>query len=242
VSETGRVEHGGSTIEYTVIRSRRRRTTMQITLDPEAGVVVAAPQGIPAEQLRDLVGRRAGWITRRIAGQALQPRPRRFASGESLPYLGHQAPLELTLNGTRRVRVDFAHGAFAVVAPASLSETERRAAIERAVVRWYIQRAAECLAERVAHWAALAAVAPTQVLVRDQRRRWGSCSPKGVLRFNWRLILAPPTLLDFVVVHELAHLRVRNHSAAFWAEVAKLLPDFKLRRAQLKELGPQLSL
>jgi predicted metal-dependent hydrolase len=80
------------------------------------------------------------------------------------------------------------------------------------------------------------------VLIRAQRQRWGSCGPDGTLRFNWRILMAPPTLIDYVVVHELAHLRYKHHDSAFWAEVSRLLPDYQLRRARLKEVGPRLSL
>jgi hypothetical protein len=79
-------------------------------------------------------------------------------------------------------------------------------------------------------------------MIRNQRRRWGSCSADGTLRFNWRLVMAPPAIIEYVVVHELAHLRVPNHSPAFWAEVARFIPDYKARRTALRQLGPSLSL
>lgn len=108
-------------------------------------------------------------------------------------------------------------------------------------MRWYKARASERLLVRTEYWAQRAGYAPTAVLVRDQRQRWGSCSPDGTLRFNWRIVMAAPALIDYVVVHELAHLRQRTHSAAFWIEVARLIPDYLLRRSRLKEVGPTLT-
>ena len=80
------------------------------------------------------------------------------------------------------------------------------------------------------------------MLIRDQRQRWASCAPDGTVRFNWRVIMAEPAMLDYVVVHELAHLTVKNHSADFWIRVASALPDYAVRRRRLRELGPYLSL
>ena len=80
------------------------------------------------------------------------------------------------------------------------------------------------------------------ILIRDQRRRWASCSPDGTLRFNWRAIMAPPALLDYVVAHELAHLRVRNHTSEYWSVVSQAIPDYCLRRQRLREVGPLLSI
>jgi predicted metal-dependent hydrolase len=82
---------------------------------------------------------------------------------------------------------------------------------------------------------------PSRVLVRDQRRRWGSCAPDGTLRFNWRILMAPPHVVDYVVVHELAHLSVRNHSSTFWAEVERILPRYREAQATLKQVGPSLT-
>ena len=88
----------------------------------------------------------------------------------------------------------------------------------------------------------MARTVSSAVLVRDQRQRWGSCSPEGVLRFNWRIVMAPPALFDYVVIHELAHLRVRSHRAGYWALVAQAAPDHRVRRERLRALGPSLDL
>lgn len=242
MSERGRVGFGGTVIEYTIVRSRRRKKTVAITLDPDRGVVIAAPVSTSPDRVRELVEKRAGWILRRGSSEILESRRKAFVSGESLPYLGREARLFVEHADVRWPRLLFDHWNFYVTAPARLEGEERRAAIERALTTWYRRRAAERLTERTARWAELAGRAPTAIYIRDQRRRWASCSADGTLRFNWRIIMAPPPLMDYVVVHELAHLRVRNHSADFWAVVARLLPDYELRRSQLKALGPSLAI
>lgn len=117
----------------------------------------------------------------------------------------------------------------------ALNADERRAAL----VAWYTQRAAPRLADRVSHYAPLLGVTPGEIVVRDLgSRRWATChSRAGTLSFHWRLILQPPALIDYVVVHELAHLLEPNHSRRFWRHVERILPDHRARRAQLSTLG-----
>jgi len=118
--------------------------------------------------------------------------------------------------------------------------SDDNAAIEAAIERWYREQAAEEFAARVARWAPEVGATPSRVLVRAQRRRWGSCAADGSLRLNWRLMLADLAIVDYVVVHELAHLLVPSHSPAFWDVVAQVLPDHRARRRRLVEAGPSL--
>ena len=124
-----------------------------------------------------------------------------------------------------------------------LSGDERYDLIRRAFVRWYRSRADERLRELVDRWRPrLAHAEKPRVLVRDQRQRWGSCSPDGTLRFNWRSMMVKPMLAEYVVVHELAHLTHRNHSPEFWALVSSVMPDAERRRQALREAGRTLPL
>jgi predicted metal-dependent hydrolase len=159
-----------------------------------------------------------------------------------LPYLGAEIPLVVKPAPARRVTVALVAGAIEIAVSPTLDAEPRLTVIEHALEGWYRARAAEEITERIAAWSQETGWQPRAVLIRDQRRRWGSCSADGTLRFNWRLVMAPPSVIDYVVVHELAHLRVHNHSPAFWAEVARHIPDHKARRAALRQLGPSLSL
>jgi predicted metal-dependent hydrolase len=239
--ERGSVQFGNTVIEFTVTRSARRKKTIEITLDHAEGVLVAAPLATPPERIRQVVLKRAAWIVRQSSEEILHPRRKEFVSGESLLYLGREARLTVVHADVRRVSVEFEHWEFRIVVPAQLNGEERRAAVGSAVVNWYRARAGERLAERAEIWAKKADLTPAGVLVRDQRQRWGSCSPDGVLRFNWRIVMAPPAVIDYVVVHELVHLRSRTHSDAFWLEVARLMPDYGIRRSLLKEIGQRLT-
>ncbi|MCC7363173.1 MAG: M48 family metallopeptidase [Dehalococcoidia bacterium] len=241
MTERGLVRYGNTTIPYTVTRSRRRKKTIEITLDASEGVLVAAPFAAPAEAIRDVVLKRAGWIIARANEGALAPNPKQFISGETLPYLGREVRLDVTHADVPGVRIRFSHWLFAVTVPARLNGDERRTAIRAAFVRWYRRRAGDSVRSAIERWSKVVGAAPTAVAVRDQRRRWGSCAPDGTLRFNWRIAMAEPELLDYVVVHELAHLVHRNHSREFWSLVELAMPDYPLRRKRLREAGPRLS-
>ena len=125
-------------------------------------------------------------------------------------------------------KVALTGGRLVVAAPVSSA-----AAVRRAVVTWYRHHAAERLLERAAIWAKKMGVPLPLVLIRDQRRRWGSCDPKDNLRFNWRIVQAPMRLVEYVVAHELVHLGHRKHTTAFWAALGRVMPDYEARRERL---------
>jgi len=241
MNEQDHVRYGNSTICYAVIRSARRKKTIEITLDPTDGVLVAAPVAASAQAIRDVVLKRASWILARADEGVLQTGQKRFVSGETLPYLGREVRMDVTHADVPAVKILFSHWAFIVMVPTRLDGEERRTMIRATFLKWYRRRAAEALRRSVNRWSGLLGVTPTGVAVRDQRQRWGSCGPDGMLRFNWRIVMSDTSLVDYVVVHELAHLVHRNHSREFWSTVERVMPDFRIRRQRLKEVGPRLS-
>jgi len=113
---------------------------------------------------------------------------------------------------------------------------------EQVFTRWYKERALEIISERVKLYSQQYNFAPKQVKISSAKTRWGSCSPNGTLNFTWRLVMAPLTVIDYVVAHELAHLRVKNHSSKFWKEVEAIYPEYKKQRKWLRENGENLNL
>lgn len=122
--------------------------------------------------------------------------------------------------------------------PVSDLTDSQRAALEKR----YIEAAREYFPKRVSYFLPLTGGSFQRITIRDQKTRWGSCSARGTLSFNWRLMLAPPAVLDYVVVHELCHLTHMNHSAAFWDLVESVCPDYRIHRKWLKEHGQELVL
>ena len=242
MSERGSVRFGNTTIGYEVRRSERRRKTVQITMDG-GGVQVAAPIATPDDALQAIVRKRAPWILRHASMSMLEAAPKRFVSGETLPYLGRNVRIVVEPEDVPSPEVRFDHWRFRVAVPKTMDANERYEPIRRAVVRWYRYRAAERLSDAVERWwPRLGQGEMSRVLIRDQRQRWGSCAPDGTLRFNWRAVMLKPALIEYVVAHELAHLTHRNHSTEFWGLVAEAMPDAQQRRQRLREAGRTLPL
>lgn len=218
------------------IRRTRRTKTVGIAVSPEQEVTVSVPRRLSLGRLDEILARRAEWIGRQLERLRALPRParRQFADGEALPYLGGELRLEVSESrGSRPDAFRFDVRLRAVI-PAGLDETARAAAVRHAVAAFYRREAAGHLRARTDHFARRLGVKPPAIHIRDQKRRWGSCDPRGRLFLNWRLILMPPELLDYVVAHEVCHLLRADHSPAFWAHVRGLLPDVAALRRRLR--------
>ena len=238
----GLVRFGDTDIEYEVRRSERRHKTVQITVGG-AGVQVSAPMDTPDGELRSLVRRRAAWILGQSREGVIAPAPRRFVSGETLPYLGRNVRLVAEASDVQPPVIRFDHWRFRLSIPAGLEGEERNEQISQVVANWYRERAASRLSSDVLRWwPRLGNGDEPRILIRDQRQRWGSCAQDGTLRFNWRVMMLEPSLVEYVVVHELCHLSVSNHSGEFWRLVASALPDAEARRRRLREAGKTLPL
>ena len=240
MTERGQVRYGDTTIDYVVRRSRRRKKTVEISLI-DGGVRVAAPVSITDDQVREFVLKRARWIIKRMGEERSRPPALCFVSGESLPYMGRNVTLVVEPAGVRWPSVKFDRWRFLVSTPPKLTGDIRREGIRNAIVEWYKARADVRLAEYVDRWwGRLGKGSRSQILIGDQKRRWGSCAADGTLRFNWRVMMLEPTLIEYVVVHELAHLTHRNHSTNYWALVSSVLPDVQQRRQRIREVGLRL--
>ena len=238
-TETSTVTWGGTHLQYAIRRSARRKKTVAVTVDPAGSVLVVAPEHLAIARLDAIVLRKAEWIARRLRRAEVHgstPAPREFVSGESVLYLGRHYRLKVHPDdaGEAKLRGGWLH----VPAPAGAQQT---AHVRAALVSWLRRHAAERLPERVEAWRARAGVPPPRVVVADQRKRWGSCDHRGTIRLNWRIVQAPMRLVDYVVVHELVHLRHRGHGRDYWQAVGRVMPDYERRREELRQRGAMLA-
>jgi hypothetical protein len=218
---------GEKDVEYVLVRRRGRRG-LGLRVD-HGGLTVSAPLSMPLARIEALVRESDRWVLRKLAEWSARRIPAiEWRDGEKLPYLGR--PLRLTLARAPRNCVALGDGELR----AGLRDPSPRA-VQRAVVAWYKRAAAAHLAQRTFALARIAGLSPPRVMLSSALSRWGSCNVRREIRLAWRLVKAPPALVDYVICHELAHLRHMNHSRAFWAEVERQCPDYRQLRKQLLE-------
>ena len=217
---------------FTLIRSSRRRT-VGITVNPDNTVTVRAPERLTEAAVRKMVEQKAVWIREKLASNLRSQcgrAPKTYENGEEFLFLGKAYRLEKVLDGKDVALVD---DRLRVGIPEGLDGKER-ARLIALLSDWYRDQAVHILADRILFWRERVNAYPKTMRVKRLKSRWGSCSNRGNLNFNWLLILAPPSIVDYIVVHELCHFHHPNHSAAFWETVRSALPDYKERRKWLK--------
>ena len=221
----------GKHITYTLKRSGKRRS-IGLRID-DRGLTVSVPLRASERWLSSVLQDKAHWVVEKLAGwKTCKPPVVRWQDGEKIDFLGEL--LELRVMQSLFTSPAHQRGDQLWVFPADHGDTAR---IEEAVSRWYRHEAEQHFARRVAHYSPLLDAVPRSVKLSQAQTQWGSCTADGVVRLNVQLIKLPPRLIDYVVVHEMAHLRELNHSAAFWRVVESVCPDYASLRSELKAVS-----
>lgn len=223
----------GDAIPYQLERRSRKTVGMRISPD---GLVVHAPKRISHSQLEQLLLTKAGWIRKKLeAQQENLVAPIQWQDGTSLLLLGNDISLSVKHDARSRA-VEYLPGVLQVALPVPEDATT----IARKVLQWYRKQAMADFGRRLEILSAKLGVPVPPLFLSNARSRWGSCNSRGEVRLNWRLLQAPPHIINYVICHELAHLKQMNHSAKFWAIVEKICPDYKRAEKELKGLSAQL--
>jgi predicted metal-dependent hydrolase len=226
----------GEPLEY-VLRRTGRRKTVAITVEPTGHVTVAAPAAASIEQVERILDRRRDWIRRRVQlvlSLPPAPAPREWVNGETHRYLGRQYRLKVEGGSPSRVRLA---GRFFQVTVADPTDGER---VRRHMGRWYLNHARAVftrrLVELVRSTPRLGLNEPPPLLVRRLRKRWGSCSPEGRILMNVDAVKLPVGCIDYLLLHELCHLRVPHHGPEFWRLLSLVMPDWERWRMRLDDV------
>ena len=223
----------GETISYLLERRPRRTVGLKITAD---GLVVHAPKRIFEFQLNQILQEKAHWILNKLkAREANQVEKIQWIDGENLLYLGNDIQLNITQGSNNKALV-FDQSTLKLTA----LQPNNHGLVARKVIAWYKKQAFLDFSRRLELFAAKLGVATPPLTLSNAQSRWGSCNSRGEVRLNWRLLQAPPHIINYVICHELAHLKQMNHSTKFWAVVAQLFPNYKTAEKELKSLSPQL--
>ena len=226
----------GRRIEYTLIQSPRNTVLFQAL--PEGVIRVYAPKFMHLRDIDRMVRERAGQLGEmsRSLDQRLEADCRAHPVTDGSPIMIEGVPHTISIRDGRRAGGEVLPGELRLTLPGwDPAAAEAMDADVRGLIRGTLSAMAlRRIRERVAHFAPLVGRQPGRITIREQKTRWGSCSGKGNLNFNWKLIMAPPQVLDYVVIHELCHLYEFNHSPRFWALVAAQMPDYEIWKKWLK--------
>lgn len=232
---------GKTELQYVLTRSSRK--TIGITIEKDGIVKVTSPFRVSDSYINQLLQDKALWILKKLATietrAAKTNKAKVFEDGEHFSYLGKEYNLKLTESmNLKRPTVRLGDENLVITVPNSF-ESEK---IKNILRLWYIEQFKLVIEDRVKHYSSIIGVFPEKITIREQKTRWGSCSTKGNINLNWKLIMAPMEVLDYVVIHELCHMREMNHSKEFWKLVEYVFPQYKKCRAWLKDNGDLLSI
>ena len=222
---------GGLVIDVIPVPGRRG---VRVTVERDARIIATVPPDTDRDALENLIRTRLPWLYDKVRDREAdtEQRPhRRFVDGEGFHYLGRSYRLQTVDEAPRPVALAEGRLKF---------RRDRKASAAEDLVAWYVERGQQWLPKRVAPWAERLGAPPAELTVRPLGYRWGSCSDRGVLNIHWAVMQLPIVLVDYVLVHELAHLHVPNHSTGFWRLVGRVLPDYEPRRARLDEWGAKV--
>src|SRR5487761_474666 len=213
------------------VRASNRRTTLQVTVDRGGELIVFAPADYDASAVQRFVRAKRLWIYKKLAEKEALRHPvvtKEYVSGEGFPYLGRS--YRLLLVDELPVPIKFDAGRLKMLRSAAANGRAN-------MVDWYSAHAQLWLSERAKRVAARVGVTPSRIRVQDLGYRWGSCGKGDRLNFHWKTILLPPRMAEYVVTHELVHLREAHHNPEFWRRLERAMPDFAARKAWLAAQG-----
>ncbi|MFA5523427.1 MAG: SprT family zinc-dependent metalloprotease [Tissierellales bacterium] len=232
------LETQNRTIHYNIVRTKRK--TIGISIDMTGKVKVSVPLYIAEKQIVEIVEKKTNWIIKKL-GVVEEIKKnvviRKLVNGEKLLYLGKEYELRIVEKDQSEVKVTFQNEAIIVYLPKGIKNDSKKQSIKKELIIWYKKSFSKLVKERIKDYSSRLNVTPCKVVIKEQKTRWGSCSAKGNINLNWRLVMAPISIIDYVIVHELCHMKVMNHSKSFWKEVELIIPDYIERRRWLKENG-----
>ena len=232
-------EYGSRIITFNLIY--RKRKTMSIEVETTGEVTVIAPVGASTEDVIEKVKSRAGWIvSKQYESKFINDTKieREAVSGESYMYLGRNYSLDIRVDeNIDNISVKLFQGKFVVN-----TYTKDEDLIKKAMENWYREKTLAKVKERVSYYSSYFNDEVTTVKVKEQKKRWASCTSKNELLFNWRCVMAPVFVLDYIVVHEMCHMEYKNHSKDFWNRVYAVMPDYEVRKLWLRNNGIKMDI
>lgn len=245
------LQYNSETIQVHIVRSKRKTICMSVNKD--GSVTVKAPRLYPTDkEIAKFVESKADWVLKQRERQ--QEREdmklvRRFETDYSFPYLGEERLIEM--QAAKKTSITYENNKIIIKTPAyealesdyeAFVNAEKIEKLRNDLKKWYKKQAKEYVTKRVDYYKEIVDVTVTSVSIKSRKSQWGSCDSNGNLTFSWRLVMARPEAIDYVVIHELCHRKYMDHSKQFWSEVQKYMPDFKEQKKWLEENSVNLNI
>jgi predicted metal-dependent hydrolase len=222
------VQYGTQTITYDIQRKPTLKNTY-INVDKE-GVLIKTNTRTTEQEIEAFILKKSSWILRHLQAYKRSAHEEKIETGSRLYYLGKSYYVQLLKKEQKGVEVSFSYAKFIITAPANVTQP----ALYKAIDSFYKNKAAQKILPLAEKWAAAMEVSPAHISFRRAQKRWGSCSPTDRITFNYHLMKLPTSLIEYVIVHELAHICCKNHSQAFWSLVGKFIPDYREKEEKIK--------
>ncbi|MFY1111575.1 MAG: M48 family metallopeptidase [Methanosarcinaceae archaeon] len=232
------ITFGTSKINYEITYSTRRKN-VSISVSPEKKVEVFSPSTLTSEDIKEVMKRKADWVLKKLEwfGHIQQfDASKEYVSGETFLYMGRQYRLKI-LPGDFGSSVRLKGRYFEVTVPKNTPQENRQQLVRDALWKWYHEHAERKLIEIIQMYSRKLHIAPPILKVKTQAKRWGSCSKDNVIRINIQIIMAPIKQIEYVIAHELCHIKYKDHSSEFWKTLRLIMPDFELRKEALRKEG-----
>jgi predicted metal-dependent hydrolase len=226
-------------LSYRLVRSKKRKKTLALQIKRDGTIMMLVPHRTSEEEAERFFRQKEAWVRKKLEERTRFGEPagpgKTFSPGDVFPYLGEQYPLDIASSTGSGEELVLSYGTF-------LLRQDKLVGARDVFVGWYKRRAREELVKRVVHYSRRFDLPVTGVTITSARSRLGSCSARNKISLTWRLIMAPYPVIDYVVLHELAHVKEKNHSKQFWDFLETMLPDYRQHRLWLKRNGHLLAI
>ncbi len=217
----------------------KRRTSIQIALINADEVIIKSPLNLSTAKIKSYLLAHADWLLERIKFMQQTPSPAPLSHGSQIPVLGQPRTITLIPRQIKKIELSLLPEQVIIRYPSTLDLTKEY--LYKVLTNFYLKLAIDTLQQKTDHWCNLIGVKPLRLSIRDPKTRWGSCSSRGTISYNWRIVMAPEHIIDYLVVHELCHLKIPNHSVLFWQQVHQHIPHYKECRKWLSNNAGLLS-
>lgn len=227
--------------DYEIIR--RKKKNISITITPDAKVKITAPFHANDAVIHDIAYKKAKWIISKlkmVKESSSRPVDKLYCDGEKVLYLGESCSLKVIKLHRHKGSINLKDKCIEVIVSESVDFKDQQNVVKEMLIMWYKKEADKVLKERTAIYSERLNLYPKCIRIKEQKTIWGSCSSLSNINYNWRLIMAPISVIDYIVVHELCHLVHRDHSSRFWGLVEQTIPDYKKEKEWLKNNGRSL--